>query len=139
MNGSEAAESSDEESDFVVYDDDDETEDFSQDVPASAANEEEEAAEQLGPAAAFADIQSQKKRSRKRARNFDTIRTSKAYTKSQLTELELVEEIAENCDLNPHGLNDHEHGLLDDDINEELYFKVSAAPLKYIMHAIRQL
>lgn len=121
----ESSDEGEEEYGFVIYDDDnddddDDSEDVSLDVPASTADAS--SAEPTG--ATYADIQSLKKRSRKRARNFDTIKTSKAYKQIQLTESELEEEVADACGLQPYGLNDHEHMVLHDDLNEELYFQV---------------
>lgn len=42
----------------------------------------------------------------------------------QLSARELAEEVAEAAGLDPFRLADHEQGVLDDDFDDELYFKV---------------
>jgi len=103
---------------FEFIDSDEDTDDNTFDMAASAA-----AVEQLTEA--NAEAQSIKKRSRKRSRDGDNIRASKVYKQIQLSEVDLEEEVADACGLHPRGLIDHEHAILTDDMDEEVYFRVS--------------
>jgi hypothetical protein len=66
---------------------------------------------------------------RKRGRG-DTIRFSRSISKKellaaqQLSARELAEEVAEAAGLDPFRLAEHEQGVLDDDFDDEVYFKV---------------
>lgn len=80
------------------------------------------------------DIQSYKKHGRKRPRDNSgrfTIKSSTGRFRNrqlevQLSDVQLAAEVTEAAGLHPHRLGDHEQGVLNDDLNDELYFKVHA-------------
>lgn len=143
MMAAEAAEVS--EKRFLFFDSDD---DYSLEggPAASPPTQEEEGLDAAGtadaaPAQAGGNGQPFRKRSRKRGQHGDTRFSSKPKQQQQrqlsIEELAALvrDEVALSCDLPHHKLGEYEEGVLNDDINEEMYFQVQlqlAAPVPLV-------
>jgi hypothetical protein len=84
------------------------------------------AADQAEPAGR---VRTYRKRSRKRARGGDTVKAGSGKLRkydlpTTLSGEELAAEVAHAAGLPDHRLGEHEEGVLNDDIDEEMYFKV---------------
>lgn len=123
-NNMEVAESDKNETFWLYGDSDDES---SLEEPVGDVAEVGTAADQAGPAGQVRTYI--RKRSRKRARGGDAVRDGsgklkKQYLPTTLSAEELAADVAASAGLPDHRLGEHEEGVLNDDIDEEMYFKV---------------
>lgn len=125
MDYSEGTDEGEDTEDFRVYGDSEDDDDSSF-VPGSG--------EGVSAALETADTQAEeqrpfKVRGRKRLRG-NAVRFSRSISRKellaaqQLSARELAEEVAEAVGLHPFRLAENEQGVLDDDFDDELYFKV---------------